>query len=60
FMVNLGLINHNSLWLNLCLAPAVIAGCLMGRVAAGRMNQRFFETTALILTAVAAGKLLIF
>jgi uncharacterized membrane protein YfcA len=60
FMVNLGLINHASLTLNLKLAPAVIAGCLLGRYAASRMNQRVFETTALGLTVLAAVKLLVF
>lgn len=60
FMVNLGLINRESLALNLKLAPAVVAGCLLGRFAADRMNQRVFETTALVLTAVAALKLLVF
>lgn len=60
FMVNLGLINRDSLWLNLKLAPAVIAGCLVGRFAAARMNQRVFESTALTLTLVAAIKLLVF
>ncbi|MSU46252.1 MAG: sulfite exporter TauE/SafE family protein [Lacunisphaera sp.] len=60
FMVNLGLINRESLWLNLRLAPAVVAGCLIGRFAAARMNQRVFEATALALTAVAAVKLLVF
>ena len=60
FMVNLGLINRESLWLNLKLAPALIAGCLVGRYAAARMNQGVFESTALALTLVAAIKLLIF
>jgi len=60
FMVNLDLINSESLWLNLKLAPAVIAGGLLGRVAAARMNQRLFEAIALALTAVAAVKLLVF
>ena len=60
FMVNLGLINPESLWLNLRLAPAVIAGCLLGRYAVVRMNQKLFEATALILTAIAAIKLLFF
>ena len=60
FMVNLGLINRESLGLNLRLAPAVVAGCLIGRFAAARMNQRVFEATALALTAVAAVKLLVF
>ena len=60
FMVNLGLINRDSLWLNLKLAPAVIVGCLIGRFAASRMNQRVFETSAIALTALAALKLLVF
>jgi hypothetical protein len=60
FMVNLGLINRESLALNLKLAPAVIAGCLLGRYAASRMNQKVFESVALTLTAVAALKLLFF
>ena len=60
FMANLGLINHDSLWLNLKLAPAVIAGCLLGRYAAARMNQRVFEAVALGLTALATVKLLVF
>lgn len=60
FMVNLGLINADSLWLNLKLAPAVIVGCLLGRYAAARMNQRVFETSALSLTVLAAVKLLVF
>ena len=60
FMVNLGLINHDSLWLNLKLAPAVVVGCLLGRYAAARMNQQIFESTALGLTLLAAVKLLVF
>jgi uncharacterized membrane protein YfcA len=60
FMVNLGLINRESLWLNCYLAPAVILGCLLGRFTAGRMNQQVFESTALVLTGIAAGKLLLF
>ena len=60
FMVNLGLINHDSLALNLKLAPAVIVGCFIGRYAAARMNQQVFEQTALLLTGLATVKLLIF
>jgi uncharacterized membrane protein YfcA len=60
FMVNLGLINQESLRLNLKLAPAVIMGGLLGRYAASRMNQRVFEATALGLTLLAAVKLLVF
>jgi len=58
FMVNLGLINPDSLWLNLKLAPAVVAGCLLGRYAAARMNQSVFEASALALTGLAAVKLI--
>jgi len=58
FMINLNLINRESLWLNLELAPVVIAGCLVGRKIAARINQKAFEFTALALTAIAALKLL--
>ncbi len=60
FMVNLGLISRESLLLNLTLAPAVIIGCLLGRYLAARMNQKYFEGTALVLTAIASLKLLFF
>jgi len=60
FMVNLRLINPDSLRLNLQLAPAVIVGCLLGRYAASRMNQRGFEATALGLTFLAVVKLLVY
>ena len=60
FMVNLGLINSESLWLNLKLAPAVIVGCLAGRAIASWINQQAFEYTAVGLTALAAAKLLLF
>ena len=60
FMVNLKLINPESLWLNLQLAPAVIVGCVVGCYAASWMNQRVFESTALGLTFLAAVKLLVF
>jgi uncharacterized membrane protein YfcA len=45
---------------NLWLAPAVIAGALIGRVVAGRVNQKAFEVAALVLTALATAKLLFF
>ncbi len=60
FMVNLGLINHESLWLNLRLTPAVVLGCLIGRIAATKMNQVVFERTAVFLTVIATVKLLVF
>jgi len=54
FMVDLGLINWESAKGNLILAPAVFAGTLIGRVVLKKMNQRLFETIALVLS-VAAG-----
>jgi uncharacterized membrane protein YfcA len=58
FMANLGLINGPSLWLNLWLAPAVLAGALLGKRILLRMNQKLFEYLALGLSAVAGVKLL--
>lgn len=60
FMVQLGIINPASLAVNLWLAPAVIAGALIGRVVVGKVNQRAFEVAALVLTALATAKLLLF
>jgi len=60
FMVQLGLIQPRSLAVNLWLVPAVIAGALIGRVVAGRVNQRAFEAAALGLTGLATAKLLFF
>jgi len=50
FMVDLGLVNHSSLVLNLILAPAVIVGTIVGRWLLGRIDQRLFENVALGLT----------
>lgn len=58
FMVNLGLINKQSFMLNLWLAPAVLAGALVGRMILPKINQRVFENLALGLSAVAGVKLL--
>jgi uncharacterized protein len=60
FIMNLGLINRDSLWLNLTLAPALIAGCFLGRFAAARMNQKVFELSALVFTLFAVGKMLFY
>lgn len=59
FTVQLGLINAQSLVVTAWLAPAVIAGALIGRVVAGKVNQRAFEVAALALTAAATAKLLL-
>lgn len=53
FMVDLGLVNHASLALNLILAPAVIVGTIVGRWLLGRIDQRLFENVALGLTLFA-------
>lgn len=58
FMLNLGLINPASFTLNLWLAPAVLAGALLGRKILVRINQKLFEDLALILAALAGVKLL--
>lgn len=60
FMVQLDMINPDTLVLNLWLAPAVIAGALLGRAVLPRINQKAFETAALALTAAAIVKLLFF
>lgn len=60
FMMQLDMINRHSLLLNLWLAPAVIAGALLGRAVLPRINQKAFETAALALTALAVVKLLVF
>jgi hypothetical protein len=58
FMIGLGLVTSDSLMLNLVLAPAVIAGTVLGRWLLGRINQRLFENIALALTVVAGAKML--
>lgn len=60
FIAQLGLINRESLLLNLWLLPAVAAGALLGRPVVERVNQKNFESIVLVLTAVAVVKLLLF
>ena len=60
FIAQLGLINASSLTINLHLLPAVALGALLGRPVVERVNQKVFENVALILTALAAVKLLVF
>jgi uncharacterized membrane protein YfcA len=57
FMAGLGLINRESLMLNLMLLPAVLAGAALGRWLLGRINQRVFENVALALTFVAGARM---
>ncbi len=58
FMVHLRLINAASFAINLWLAPAVLAGALLGRLVLRRIDQKLFENLALALAAAAGLKLL--
>lgn len=58
FMVDLGLINAASATINLCLAPAVLAGAYVGRKILPKINQRLFENLALGFSALAGVRLL--
>jgi hypothetical protein len=58
FMMHLGLINRESLTINLMLAPLVLGGAWAGRKLVMRIDQRAFENIALALGAVAGLKLL--
>lgn len=59
FMINLGLVNRESLLLNLELAPAVLVGAFAGKWLLGRINQQAFDTIALVLTLGAAAKMFV-
>ncbi len=59
FMIGLGLITTESFTFNLALAPAVLAGALLGRWILPRVSQAWFERLALALSAAAGVKLLI-
>jgi uncharacterized membrane protein YfcA len=58
FALQLGLINQDSLLLNLWLLPAVTVGALIGRWVIARVDQRVFENVTLGLSMLAALKLL--
>jgi uncharacterized protein len=58
FMVGLEMITWESLKFNLYLFPAVLAGALAGRWVLGKINQKMFESLALVLSAAAGLKLL--
>ncbi len=58
FMMDLGLVNAASCTLNLWLAPAVLAGALLGRLILVKIDQRLFENIALGLAGAAGLKLL--
>ena len=59
FSVHLGLITRESLLLDAVLLLPMIPGALLGPVMLKRINQRAFETLALVLTVVAAVRLLL-
>ena len=59
FMMQLGMINPDSLRVNLLLAPAVVVGALLGRRLLAKINQERFEMITLLFTLVAATKLLL-
>ncbi|MBT5902799.1 MAG: sulfite exporter TauE/SafE family protein [Opitutaceae bacterium] len=58
FMIELGLINWQSVTGNLVLLPAVLIGAALGRKLLKKINQRLFENLALWMSAVAGLKLL--
>ena len=58
FSWHLGLITPATLQFNALLLPAVIAGALVGRRLVPHINQTWFENLALVLTLVAAARLL--
>jgi uncharacterized membrane protein YfcA len=59
FSVGLGLLTPATALLALASAPGVLAGGLLGRAVAGRVSQRVFERATLVLTLVAAVRLLL-
>jgi uncharacterized membrane protein YfcA len=58
FSIALGLIRGHTLMLNLILAPAVLAGVLMGRWLLERIPQRLFEHLLLAFAVLAALRLI--
>lgn len=59
FSLNLGLISPQTLTFDLFMAPFVVLGGVLGYQILKRINQRVFEQLALILTAIAAIRLVI-
>ncbi len=57
FGVDLGIINTQSLLLDLQLVPGVLIGAALGRFLIGRISQRLFENIALFFTSVAGIRL---
>jgi uncharacterized membrane protein YfcA len=55
----LGLVNDHSLKLDLLLLPLVLLGAVIGRVVVQKINQNQFEGIAIVLTIIAALRLII-
>jgi uncharacterized protein len=53
FFVMQGRINTETLWMDLCLAPAVIIGAFIGRWLFSRIPQAVFERIIIVLALVA-------
>ncbi|HEY5911765.1 MAG TPA: sulfite exporter TauE/SafE family protein [Verrucomicrobiae bacterium] len=59
FSVNLGLITQTSLGMDALLLIPMVPGALLGPLIVEHINQRNFERMALVLTALAAARLLV-
>lgn len=59
FSTALGLINAQSLALNACLFPAVVAGIFSGRWLLGKTNQAVFEWLMIVLSLLGALRLIL-
>jgi uncharacterized membrane protein YfcA len=57
FSASLGLINRESLFLNLVLAPLIIAGVLVARYFLKKINQNAFEWIMIVFSALGALRL---
>jgi uncharacterized membrane protein YfcA len=58
FSFGLGLINEQTLWLNLLLAPAIVAGTYLGRYLIRLVPQRLFDIMLLTFISTAALRLI--
>jgi uncharacterized membrane protein YfcA len=59
FSASLGLIDRDSLLIDLVLAPCVVAGLVFGLLVVRRLPQKLFDTLLLAFTAVAAVRLMV-
>ena len=58
FSAHLGLINPESLWLNLILLPGIVTGAIVGFFVLKRLPDKLFNKLVIILAALAALKLI--